>query len=169
MSENQITNKEERELLQTDESSSDSNDEVIKEKKPRKPFVMTEARKQAFEKARQKRDENLRLKKELRDRENEHIQLLKDKAKNKKEKKLNKLEKEIKAMSSESESEEEQIIVKKKKPKNKKKKIVYVSDSDDDEVDTGKKNVIIINNGKHDHPPPEPKKTLQIRPSSYFV
>ena len=35
----------------------------VKPKKERKPYVMTEARKEAFEKARLKRDENIKLRK----------------------------------------------------------------------------------------------------------
>jgi len=109
-----------------DSSSSDGSDappsapiqqtksKAIKEKsvKQKKEFVMTEARKLAFEKARAKRAENLKLKQELKQKEVEHVTALKEKAKEKKEKKIKKLEKEIKEISS-SESEEEVIIKKK--------------------------------------------------------
>ena len=59
-------------------------EKVIKEKKP---FVMTEARKKAFEAARAKRAENLKLKQDLKQKEVEHVTALKQKAKVKKEKK----------------------------------------------------------------------------------
>ena len=38
-------------------------------KKERKPYVMTEARKLAFERARMKREENIKLKKELKEKD----------------------------------------------------------------------------------------------------
>ena len=70
---------------QVEESSSSSDDngneggnKIIKPNKERKPYVMTEARKIAFEKARMKREENLKLKKELKEKEQEHIKLLKE-------------------------------------------------------------------------------------------
>ena len=47
-----------------------------KEPKERKPYVITEARKKQFEQAKAKRDENIRINKELREKEQEHIKQL---------------------------------------------------------------------------------------------
>ena len=84
---------------------------VVKEKKP---FVMTEKRKLAFEKAREK------VKQEKEQYENIKNDL-KEKIKEKKVKKLTNLKKKVETIE-ESDSEEE-IIVKKRKPR-----VVYVSD-----------------------------------------
>ena len=94
----EIKKLEKSEEVESSSSSSDNNEEINQTtsiKKEKKPYVMTEARKIAFEKARMKREENLKLKKELKEKEQEHIKLLKEKATNKKQKKIQKLNKEI--------------------------------------------------------------------------
>jgi hypothetical protein len=138
---------------------------IIETKKERKPYVMTEARKQAFDKAKQIRDENIKLNKTLKEKEEQIIKELKDKAKNKKIKKISKLETQINNIS-DSDFDEEVIIKKKKKPK--KKRVVYVDESDDEERNDNKKNVIIINNGKEAES--NKKATIPRRNyNSYFV
>ena len=101
--------------------------EKPKEKKPR-----TEKQMEAFLKAKAKREENIILQRELKQKELEHIRLLKEKAKMKKQNKIKKLEKAIEDVSgSEEETEERQ---KKKVIKKKTKKVVYVeSETDDDD------------------------------------
>ena len=119
-----------------------------KPKKERKPFVMTDARKQAFEKARAKRDENRALRK-IQKEEQKII------AKKEVEEKIiqkadiihKKKQKEMKILDEiSSDSEPEVIIQRVKKPK--KKVIVVESDSEDE--------IVIQKRGtKKDHPPKE--------------
>ena len=82
----------------------------LEKPKEKKPYVMTDARKAAFERAKAKRDENIKINKELKEKEAQHIKMLKEQEKLKKQKKISKLESKIKQI---SESEEEEIIVKK--------------------------------------------------------
>ena len=57
------------------------NDEPKLKSKSKKPYVMTEARKSAFEKAKAVREENIKINKELKEKEKQSIQQLKDEAK----------------------------------------------------------------------------------------
>ena len=100
----------------SDESIENVKQVITKPKKEKKPYVMTEARKLAFEKARETRAKNILLNKELKEKEQEHIKTLKEQVKIKKSKKIEKLSNEIKQIS-ESDSDEEEVIIKKKKPK----------------------------------------------------
>lgn len=151
---------------ETESSDFDSVDAISipkrknKLKKPieKKPYVMTDARKLAFARAQEKRQENIKINKELKDKEQQHIKMLKEQEKLKKQKKISKLESKLQQI---SESEEEEIIIKKKKPKN---KVVYVDESDDDN-DRNKKNVIIINNGKE----PDKKQLPRRSYREFFV
>lgn len=125
---------------------------------PNKPKrELTEKQKESFAKARLVRAENIKARKEIKEKEDSKIQTLLNEKKAKKEAKLKKKQElELKKVDTSSdESSEEEIVVKKKKS-TKKKKIVYVSD---DEDDSNKKNVIIINNGepKQQYPPARPK------------
>ena len=138
-----------------------------KEVKEKKPFVMTDARKQAFEKAKATRDENIKINKEIKEKEKEELVLLKQMAKNTKLKKLSKLKKVIEQHVTSEDEEEEEIIYKKKKP-SKKKKVVYISDSDEEYEKPDKKNVIIINNGKTEDIKAKPR-IIPRPPFSYFL
>jgi len=107
-------------------------------KKERKPYVMTEARKKAFEKAREKRDENIKLRKAQQKQLHDEQEAIKNAVIEKRNRNLiKKNKKEIKKiiqnedLLSSSSSDEEEIIVKKKHPK---KKVIYIeSESEEDE------------------------------------
>jgi hypothetical protein len=155
--------------IPSESSSSPEQEKETISKNQRKPYVMTEARKEAFEKAKLKRAENLKIKQELKAKELEHLNKLKEMAKSKKIKKIEKLESEIKNISDSDDTKEEIIIAKKKRAKKPRKQVVYVSDSDENEGD--KKNVIIINNGSKDlsQTQKEDKKMPRVNYGSYFV
>ena len=140
----------------TDSESSSSGGEepnIIEKPKRRTTYTMTDARKQAFEKARQVRAANIAARKAEKDKEQEKYNQYKDELKQKKElKKKKQQEQELKQF--ESSSEEEIIVKKRTKPK---KKIIYLEDDEEEKDD--KKNVIIINNGPaKQEPPATPKK-----------
>lgn len=154
----------------SDDESTESEQEepihqpVVVQQKPQKQkrnYVMTDARKLAFEKAQQKRAENIALRKQLKEKEQaefEKIKQEKEAKKAKKEAKKKELElKKLELLSDESEveeEEEEQIIVKKKKKPAKKKVIIYISDDEQDE-----KNIIIVNKlDSKPQIPPQPQK-----------
>jgi len=127
------------------ESGSSSSEEHIAKpqrlEKPKRQYVVTEARKQAFEKAKQKRAENIALRKQLKEKEQEEFNKMKEmKLKKKQTKEAKKKLLELQALETSSESEAEQVIVKKKKKP--KKKIVYESASEEEKPD---KNIVIIN------------------------
>ena len=60
-----------------------NNNKFVKPKR-KVNYVMTDARKAAFEKSKSKREENIRINKELKEKEKQRIQQLKDEAKSKK-------------------------------------------------------------------------------------
>jgi hypothetical protein len=133
-----VDSKEFKELLKSymqdnlESGSSESGIEYTeKPKKERKPYVLTEKRKEQFEKARLKRQENIAKKKLDQQKENENYLMLKaNLEKKKKEKEIKKQQKDIAKLALEANvTDEEQVIIK-KKPK--KKVIVVESDSDDD-------------------------------------
>lgn len=142
-----------KQLIQQQESSSESESEsgsssseehIAKPQrleKPKRQYVVTEARKQAFEKAKQKRAENIALRKQMKEKEQEEFNKMKEmKLKKKQTKEAKKKLLELQALETSSESEAEQVIVKKKKKP--KKKIVYESASEEEKPD---KNIVIIN------------------------
>ncbi len=133
----------------------------MKKDKPKRNYVMTDARKQAFEKAKQKRAENIALRKQLKEKETaEFEKLLQMKQEKKAKKELKKKEMELKKYeTSSSESEEEVIVKKKKKPK---KKVIYISG--DDEPD--EKNIIIVN--KLDSKP-QPQVPVKPKRTAVFL
>lgn len=126
-------------------SSSSSEDNAIKKtkiEKVRKPYVLTEARKAAFEKARIARAENITRRKLVKEKETNEIVKFKEEKIKKKTMKEKLKEEQIAKLAESSSSEDEPIIVKKKKSK--KKKIIYISDEED--VDNNNKgNIIIVN------------------------
>jgi hypothetical protein len=106
----------------SESSSSDSDEPVLKpvkvklqEVKPKK--VLTEKQKQAFEKARLVRSENIKARKEIKEKEDAKIQKLLDEKKAKKEAKLKKKQDlELKKIETSSdESSDDEVVVKKKK------------------------------------------------------
>jgi hypothetical protein len=121
-----------------DDSDSDSSESIDnKIEKVKKPYVMTEARKKAFEKARITRAENIARRHAVKEKEiNEIVKLKEDKV-NIKITKQKQKEYEIAKLQEES-SDDEPIIVRKKKSS--KKKVIYISDEEDD-----KRNIIIVN------------------------
>ena len=116
---------------------------TTKNGKPKKPYVLTDARKAQFEKARIKRMENITAKRQLDEEKYSKYEDLKINLEIKKDKKLKKQkEKELITLLAETENissdDEEEIIEKRihpkkdKKPKKPKKKVVIESDSDSD-------------------------------------
>jgi len=149
-----------------DDSFSSSSSIVMTKKKPvkqkavkeKKPYVLTPARKAQFEKARIKRAENIEIKKQIKSKETEEHELLKQDLIRKKElktirKKAREIKRIVQTVEESEESEPEVIVVKKKKPK---KKVVYESSSDEEIV---KKKPII----KQDLPPPSTPKPREIK------
>ena len=119
------------EVIEKDYESSSSDDQIELPKKEikKKPFVMTEKRKESLAKMLAARKEKVNARKEIKQLEQEKIKKLKDDLKKKQEKKINKLKKEVETIS-DVESEEEQIIIKKAKKKKPKKKIIVISESE---------------------------------------
>ena len=120
-----------KEVIEQDYESSSSDDEIELPKKEikKKPFGMTEKRKESLAKMLAARKEKVNARKEIKQLEQEKIKKLKDDLKKKQEKKINKLKKEVETIS-DVESEEEQIIIKKAKKKKPKKKIIVISESE---------------------------------------
>lgn len=137
-----------------DSSDSDSSESIVKKvEKIRKPYIMTEARKAAFEKARLTRSDNIARRQAVKEKETNEIVKLKEDKINIKITKEKQKAYEIAKLEEES-SDDEPIIVRKKKSS--KKKVIYISDEEDD-----KRNIIIVN--KMDAKPvpvstPKPKK-----------
>ena len=141
-----MKNKKIENIVQVEEDKTDSESSIElkqpkiieeKPKKERKPYVMTEARKEAFEKARLKRDENIKLRKAQQKQLQDEQEAIKNAVIEKRNRNLiKKNKKEIKKIIQNedllsSSSDEEEIIVKKKHPK---KKIIYIeSESEEDE------------------------------------
>lgn len=144
-------------------SDSETESEVLIEKpkgKGKYNYVLTEARKAAFEKARQKRDEYRAIRKAEKEKEQAAFLKVKNEKIARKEKREQvRREMELKALEPESSSEEEVIV--KKKPK--KKRVIYV-DEDDEEPKDG--HVIIINKigdtKKSEPPVAMPKKPIGV-------
>ena len=110
-----------------------STEKIVKPPKEKKPYVLTPARKEQFEKARIKRAENIEIKKIAKNKENEEHELLKQDLIRKKElKTIRKKAREIKRIVQTVESESEEEVIVKRKPK--KKVIVYESSSDEEIV-----------------------------------
>jgi len=106
----------------------DDEDELNGQKKfrPRKPYVLTEARKKAFEKARAVRDMNIRKRQEAKQQEDEVKQLRKQQRETKKATQ----KKAVAEAEAESEAEAEVVVVKKPKKKAKSTRIVIESESE---------------------------------------
>ena len=121
------------------EESSSSEEEPAKIEKTKKPYVMTEARKAAFEKARIARADNIARRKQVKEKEVNELTKFKEEKIKKKTMKEKQKEEQIAKLEESSSSEDEPIIVKKKKTK--KKKVIYISEDDDD----NKGNIIIVN------------------------
>jgi tRNA A37 threonylcarbamoyladenosine modification protein TsaB len=104
-------------------------------KKERKPFVLTDKRKEAFEKARLKRQENVQLRKlqqkQLQDEQEAIKQAVIDK---RNQRLVKKNKKEIKKIIANEDlldsSSDEEIIVRKKKTARKKKSVIYLEKDD---------------------------------------
>jgi hypothetical protein len=111
-------------------------DEPIKPVKEKKPYVLTEARKKAFENARLKRQANIDLRKAQQKQLQDEQEAIKNAIIEKRNRNLiKKNKKEIKKIiQSEdllSSSSDEEIIIKKKHPG---RKVLYVRDDSDDEI-----------------------------------
>ena len=123
----------------TDVEEESSSEEPAKIEKTKKPYVMTEARKAAFEKARIARADNIARRKQVKEKEVIELTKFKEEKIKKKTMKEKQKEEQIAKLEESSSSEDEPIIVKKKKTK--KKKVIYISEDDDD----NKGNIIIVN------------------------
>ena len=127
--------------------------------KPKRDHVMTEARRIAFEKAREKRQANYLLRKAIKDKEIEEYNKTKnEKALKRQELEAKRRDYELKQLEMSS-SEDEPIIVKKKKSK---RKVIYVSDDENDG-----KNIIIVN--KLDTKPNVPLPVTISKPKAIFL
>ena len=143
-------------------NESESDDEVIE--KPKRIHIMTDARKQALEKAKLKKAENFAIRQAEKQKiEAEYQKVLQAKVAKKEAKEAKKKLMELKKYETESDSEESVIIKKKKKAT--KKKVVYVSDDDEPKDD---KKVVIINKYEsksepvHQIQPPQKPKRLAV-------
>ena len=104
--------KEEKIIQETEGKSSDES--VIEKPKKKSDYVMTDARKKAFEQARLKRQENI----DKRNKEKEEFEKIKNEKKEKKQQKeIKKKEKELKELET---SDDESVVIVKKKQKPKK-------------------------------------------------
>ena len=117
------------------EEVSDEGIQKTKGGKDRKPYVLTDARKAQFDKARLVRQSNIENKKKIQEEKDEiYNNIKKDLEKKKDKKNVKKQKSQIKKLIEEVESDsDEEIIIKKVKAP--KKKIIYV-ESDESEDDT---------------------------------
>ena len=138
---NIVGNEKNEEEIKTDgESSIELKDNKIIDTsttKDKKPYVLTEARKQAFEKARLKREENIKIRKAQQKQLQDEQEAIKNAVIEKRNRQLvKKNKKEIKKiiqnedLLSSSDTEEEEIIIKKKHPK---KKVIYIESESEEE------------------------------------
>ncbi len=132
-----------KKIEEIEENGNESDDQIELKKetivvetpvKERKPYVMTEARKQAFEKARQKRQENIDIRKKQQQQLIDEQEAIKQAVLEKRNRQLiKKNKKEIKKIIQNedllSSSSDEEIIIKKKHPSKKK---VYVIEEDEE-------------------------------------
>ena len=113
-----------------------SDEGIQKKTKPKKPYVLTEARKAQFDKARLVRQSNIESKKKIQEEKDEiYNNIKKDLEKKKDKKNVKKQKSQIKKLIEEVESDsDEEIIIKKVKAP--KKKIIYVEsdESEDGEI-----------------------------------
>ena len=122
--------------IEEDESSIEL--KPVKPPKERKPYIMTDARKEAFGKAREKRDENIKLRKAQQKQLQDETDAIKNAVIEKRNRSLiKKNKKEIKKIIQNedllsSSSDEEEIIIKKKTPK---KKVIYIESESEEEHD----------------------------------
>jgi len=126
--------------------------------KTKRPYVMTEARKEAFEKARITRAKNIATRKAIKDKEAEEFNKKKEVKVMKKTMKLKKKEEQA-LQELDTSSDDEPIIVRKKRSR--KPRVVYVSDDSEDE-----KKIVIVN--KIEAPKPLPPVPPQ-RKAPMFV
>ena len=169
-----------------DDSMSDSSIEMLTTKnkktekstskpvKEKKPYVLTDARKAQFEKARliqkekalQKKKENDELK-QIEKEKQELLKLKQEKEKKAKIKEIKKIKKEIEVESSDSEEEEEEPPKKPVVEKKKKKKIVV---HDDDDDGTEEETIIIKKkkNPKQKQPTKQNFPPGQTKPMIYY-
>jgi hypothetical protein len=156
-------------IVQAEEDNDESSIELkskeiidVPTKKERKPYVMTEARKQAFEKAREKRDENIKLRKAQQKQLNDEQEAIKNAVIEKRNRNLiKKNKKEIKKIIQNedllsSSSDEEEIIVKKKHPK---KKVIYI-ESESEEEKPNKYNDVRTPTFKKPEPPTQERRRI---------
>jgi hypothetical protein len=154
-----------KELREEEEEQTETDDSGIEcppvKGKHKKPYILTDKRKEQFDKARSKRMENIELKKKEREKENENYLLLKaNLEKKKKQKEIKKQQKEIAKLALEADiTDEEEVIIKKKKPK---KKIVVVESESDDEIVYKKKSR--DRQPEYTQPPP----IRQLKPVRYL-
>tara|TARA_R110000822_G_scaffold266001_1_gene389871 strand:+ start:323 stop:898 length:576 start_codon:yes stop_codon:yes gene_type:complete len=158
--EEKINNVEEIILNDVNVESTDDDEKIEKPKKEKKPYVLTEARKQSFINARKKRAENIAIRNEVKTiQKKEDDQFIKEKEKLKQDKEKLKQDKIIKKEelkklhlkiiedskvieTIESDTDDDEPIIVKKK-KSKKPKVIYESESDNDS--NNKHNITIIN------------------------
>ena len=144
---------------ETDSESSgvsDTSAPIVIEK-PKKQMSLKQ--KEAFEKARLKRQENIEFRKQEKEKKAAEYTKLIDEKKQKKELKIKKKQDlELRKIDTDSESSEEIVVV--KKTKRAKKKIIYI----DDEEEPKDNNIVIIN--KMDNP--KPVKATRPKPMGVF-
>jgi len=115
-----------KEVIEQEYESSSSDDQIELPKKEinKKPFIITEKRKESIAKMIEARKQKINARKEIKQLEQEKIKKLKDDLKKKQEKKINKLKKEVENISDVESENEEQIIYKKAIKKNQRKKLL---------------------------------------------
>ena len=122
------------EIVVEDDVSLESDEEEIelKPKKERKPYVLTDKRKEQFDKARQKRMENIQERKKLEEEKKiEQLNMKKELEVLKEEKIKKRVSNQIQKIKKEIEEVDELEIIHKPKPK---KKVIYVESESDDDI-----------------------------------
>jgi hypothetical protein len=139
---------------------SDGEEDAAAEPKfrPRKPYVLTEARKMAFEKMKRVRAENLEKKRLLKEQAGEVKEAKKEIKKSQK--------RETVRETSESEPEEEVVVVRKKKSKPKPKRKIIIESDSESESETETVTVVRKSKPKQPREPKEPKEKLPEMHSS---
>ncbi len=150
-----------KESKDIEEVSADEGIQKTKGGKVRQPYVLTDARKLQFDKARLVRQSNIESKKKIQEEKDEIYNNIKKDLERKKDKKNSKKKKnEIKKLIEEVESSsDEEIVIKKVKPP--KKKIIYVESDDSEEEEIIQKVKVKNKEEKHSTATPVVK---QLKP-----
>jgi len=143
------------------ESSDDEHNIEKPKQKSKAPYVMTEKRREAFQKAVEQKKINALARKEAKDKELEVFEKEKAaKIEKKKAKEFGKFKKQLAEL--ETSSDEEIVVKKSAKPK--KKKVIYI-----DEEEEPEKNIVIINKMETPKHIPTTSQALPPKPRHLFL